>query len=92
MQMDSIGLQVIMHLKMENKDMIVYFNNDDGYKQDAINKPVLADGKPIGFISEVSKERVTCYLWDMFIKKDEFLCSYNPLHTEVRSISIEVPK
>ena len=47
--------------------MTVYFNNDGSYGQGAVNIPVLVNGKPIGFVSEVTKERVTCYLWDRFI-------------------------
>ena len=29
--------------------MTIYFNNDDTYKEDALNAPVLVNDKPIGF-------------------------------------------
>ena len=51
--------------------MVVYFNNDGSYGQSAINIPVLVNGKPIGFVSEVNKEHVTCYLWDRFIDRKQ---------------------
>lgn len=71
--------------------MIVYFDNDGTYKQDAVKAPVLVDNKPIGFISEVNEDRVTCYLWDRYVRKVEGLSYGNPFATEFRSISIETP-
>lgn len=71
--------------------MIVYFENDGTYKQDAVKAPVLVDNKPIGFISEVSEERVTCYLWDRYVSKIECLSYGNLFGTEFRSINIETP-
>ena len=70
--------------------MIVYFNNDGTYKQDAVKAPVLVDDKPIGFISEVNEERVTCYLWDRYVSKVEGLPNGNPMGREFRAISVEV--
>lgn len=64
--------------------MEVYFNNDGSYGQGAVYAPVLVNDKPIGFVSEVTLERVTCYLWDKFI---------NIMYTteqDIRSISFEV--
>ena len=71
--------------------MIVYFDNDGTYKQDAVKAPILVADKPIGFISEVSEERVTCYLWDRYVSKTEGLKRENLLEREFRSISIEAP-
>lgn len=51
--------------------MEVYFNNDGSYGQSAVKAPVVVNGKPIGFIYEVTKERVTCYLWDKFVHKEQ---------------------
>ena len=69
--------------------MIVYFNNDGTYKQDAVKAPVLVNDKPIGFISEVNEECVMCYLWDRYVSKVEGLKSGKPFEREFRSISIE---
>lgn len=65
--------------------MKIYFDNDGSYDQGAINTPILVNGKPIGFISGVTEEYVTCYLFDMFIdikmkfadviKKEKKICS-----------------
>ena len=70
--------------------MVVYFDNDGTYKEDAIKAPVVVNDKPIGFISEVNEERVTCYLWDRYVKKVEGLHKGIPYETEFRCISIEV--
>lgn len=70
--------------------MVVYFNNDGTYKEDALNAPVLVNDKPIGFISEVTEERVTCYLWDRYARKVEGLRNGDPREREFRSISVEV--
>lgn len=70
--------------------MVVYFDNDGTYNQDAVKAPVVVNDKPIGFISEVNEERVTCYLWDRYVKKVEGLRNGIPFETEFRSISIEV--
>ena len=51
--------------------MKVYFDNDGSYGQSAVNIPVLVNNKPIGFVSEVTEERVTCYLWDRYIDKKQ---------------------
>lgn len=70
--------------------MTIYFNNDGTYKEDALNAPVLVNDKPIGFISEVTEERVTCYLWDRYVRKVEGLRNGNPREREFHSISVEV--
>ena len=68
--------------------MIVYFNNDGSYGQGAVNIPVLANGKPIGFVSEVTEERVTCYLWDRFIDVEMNLINLTKKEQDIHSISI----
>ena len=68
--------------------MVIYFNNDGTYKQEAVNAPVLVDDKPIGFISEVNEERVTCYLWDRYVREVKCFNYNNPLEPEFSSISI----
>lgn len=68
--------------------MEVYFNNDGSYGQSAVKAPIVVNGKPIGFICEVSKERVTCYLWDRFVSKEQFgvsMCG----EQDIRSIRIK---
>ena len=68
--------------------MIVYFDNDGLYGQNAVNIPVLVNNKPIGFVSEVNQERVTCYLWDRYVGKD--LCAFNIGSTEQDICSISI--
>ena len=52
--------------------MEVYFKNDGSYGQSAVKAPIIVNGKPIGFICEVNEERVTCYLWDIFVDREQF--------------------
>lgn len=68
--------------------MVVYFDNDGSYSQDAVNIPVLVNGKPIGFVSEVNQERVTCYLWDRFVSREQPLFNMSSSEQEIHSISI----
>lgn len=68
--------------------MKVYFDNDGSYGQNAINIPVIANGKPIGFVSEVNQERVTCYLWDRFVDKDLRAFNMGTTEQDICSISI----
>lgn len=69
--------------------MEVYFENNGSYGQDAVHIPVTVNGIPIGFVSEVTEERVTCYLWDKFIHREQV--GFNALSSEqdIRAISIE---
>ena len=70
--------------------MVVYFNNDGTYKQDAVNAPILVNKRPIGFISEVNEGRVTCCLFDKYVSKEE---SYKrdriPYEKEFRALVIK---
>ena len=70
--------------------MMIWFANDGSYGQDAVNIPILVNNKPIGFVSEVTEERVICYLWDRFVGKEQV--GYNAFSKEqnIRAISIEV--
>lgn len=51
--------------------MKVHFDNDGSYGQNAVHIPVVVNGKPIGFVSEVNQEHVTCILWDKFIDRKQ---------------------
>ena len=68
--------------------MVVYFDNDGSYGQGAVNIPVLANNKPIGFVSEVTEERVTCYLWDRFIDVEMNLINITKKEQNILSIGI----
>lgn len=73
------------------KIMEIYFKNDGSYDQRAVKIPVLMNGKPIGWVAEVTPERVTCYLWDRFIRKEQF--GYNSNGTQnIGSINVELKK
>lgn len=68
--------------------MVVYFNNDGSYGQGAVNIPVLVNDKPIGFVSEVTEEHVTCYLWDRFVDVEMNVVNITKKEQDIRSISI----
>ena len=70
--------------------MEVYFNNDGSYGQGAVYAPVLVNDKPIGFVSEVTLERVTCYLCDKFINIEQLGFNMYTTEQDIRSISFEV--
>lgn len=71
--------------------MEIYFKNDGLYDQRAVKIPVLMNGIPIGWITEVTPERVTCYLCDRFIRKEQF--GYNSNGTQnIGSINVELKK
>ena len=70
--------------------MVVYFNNDGTYKEDAVKAPVVVNDKPIGFISEGNEVHVTCYLWDRYVRKLERMKDGFPFETEFHAISVEV--
>lgn len=70
--------------------MVVYFKNDGSYGQGAVNIPVLVDNKPIGFVSEVTEERVTCYLWDRFVHREQIGFAACSKEQDIRSISVEL--
>lgn len=69
--------------------MIIYFDNDGSYGQNAVNIPVVVNGKPIGFICEVTEERVTCYLWDRFVQKEQYGFNAFLREQDIRAINIE---
>lgn len=68
--------------------MEVYFKNDGSYGANAINIPVVVNGKPIGFIYEVTEKRVACYLWDRYIHKEQIGVSIYGTQ-DIRSINID---
>lgn len=68
--------------------MEIYFENDGSYGQNAVHIPVVVNGKPIGFVSEVSQERVTCYLFDRFVGKEQIGFSLTGAQ-DIRAIHIE---
>ena len=68
--------------------MEIYFENDGSYGQNAVHIPVTVNGKPIGFVSEVSQERVTCYLWDRFVGREQIGFCLSDAQ-DIRAIRIE---
>lgn len=68
--------------------MEVYFKNDGSYGQSAVKIPIVVNGKPIGFVCEVNEERVTCYLWDRFVHREQIGLSIYE-EQNIRSIIIE---
>lgn len=70
--------------------MLIYFENDGLYGQNAVNIPVLVNGKPIGFVFAVDQERVTCYLWDRFISKEQIGFNMCTTEQDICSISINI--
>lgn len=70
--------------------MIVYFENDGSYGQGAVRRPILVNEKPIGFVSEVTEEIVTCYLFDRYVHKEQFSLNAFSREQDIRAISIEI--
>lgn len=68
--------------------MEVYFNNDGTYGQNAVNIPVIVNRKPIGFVSEVTEERVTCLLWDRFVDVEMSVINITKKEQDIRAIKI----
>lgn len=69
--------------------MKIYFNNDGTYGQNAVGIPVTSDNKPIGYICEVTSERVTCEIWDRFICKEQFVYKALSAEQDISSIGVE---
>ena len=69
--------------------MEVYFKNDGSYGQSAVRTPIVVNGKPIGFICEVTEKRVACYLWDRFVQKEQIGINAFSTEQDIRAISIE---
>ena len=68
--------------------MKIYFNNNGCYGQDAVYRPVLVEDVPIGFIYEVTKEQVTCYIWDKFINVESVGLNITKAEQNILSIGI----
>lgn len=68
--------------------MKVYFDNDGSYGEKSVKSPIIVNGKPIGFIAEVSKERVTCFLFDRYVYKEQIGCNVFDEVQDIRSIGI----
>lgn len=70
--------------------MEVYFKNSGSYGESAVNIPVTINNIPVGFVSEVNEEYVTCCLWDRYIIKERI--GYNVCSKEqnIHSIGFEI--
>lgn len=71
--------------------MVVYFGNNGSYGQSAVGIPVLADGVPIGFVSEVNEENVICYIWDRFVCREQIGMNLLSKEQDIHSIEILTP-
>ena len=70
--------------------MIIYFENDGSYGQGAVKRPILVNKNAIGFIDEVTEERVTCYLFDRFVRREQVGYAAFSKEQDILAISIEV--
>jgi hypothetical protein len=68
--------------------MKVYFDNDGSYGQNAVHIPVIVNEKPIGFVSEVNHECVTCILWDRFVDVEMDVINITKKEQNIYSIRI----
>lgn len=50
--------------------MKIYFENNGTYNQKAVGAPVKLNDFPIGYICDVSDEKVTCEIWNRYITKE----------------------
>lgn len=64
--------------------MEIYFKNDGSYGKSAVNN------MPVGFVSEVDEERVTCCLWDRYIIKEQIGYNLCSKEQDIHSIGFEI--
>lgn len=71
--------------------MTVYFDNDGTYDESAIKAPLICCGGPIGFISDVTTEIVTVYLFNQYIHP-VYMCGIRMDGSrDITSVNIEIP-
>ena len=70
--------------------MKVYFVNDGSYGKSAVNIPVTVNNMPVGFVSEVDEERVTCCLWGRYIIKERIGYNLCSKEQDIHSIGFEI--
>lgn len=70
--------------------MEVYFKNDGSYGKSAVNIPVTVNNMPVGFVSEVDEERVTCCLFDRYIVKKQIGYNLCSKEQNIYSIGFEI--
>ena len=67
--------------------MLIYFENDGSYGQNAVYRRVIANHNAIGFIQEVNDEYVVCNIFDKFVVKEQFGISVTD-EQDIRAIGI----
>lgn len=72
--------------------MKVYFKNDGTYGQRAVGIPVTSDDHPIGYVCDVTREVVTCEIWDKYIIKEQLLCNILTMEQDIREVGIALQK
>jgi len=66
----------------------IYFTNDGSYGEKAVGIPVLINKTPIGFVSEVSAEKITCHIWDRFVNREQPWLNVGSSEQDIYSIGI----
>ena len=69
--------------------MEVYFKNDGSYGESAVNIPVTVNNMPVGFVSKVNEEYVTCCLWGRYIIKEQIGYNLCSKEQNIRSIGFQ---
>lgn len=68
--------------------MRVYFDNDGSFGQNAVKAPIIVNEKPVGFIEEVDEKRVTCFLFDKYIFREQIGLNMFCAEQDIRCIGI----
>lgn len=69
--------------------MDIFFKNDGSYGETAIGHPVLADYKPVGFISDVTPTEVTCTLFERFVGREQASLNTVSKEQEITAVYVD---
>lgn len=68
--------------------MKIFFENDGSFGDNSVRRPIIVNDKPIGFIAEVSKEHVTCFLFDRYVYMEQIGHNMFDSVQDIRAIGI----
>lgn len=68
--------------------MKIYFDNDGSFGLSAIKAPIIVNNKPVGFIEDVDEQRVTCFLFDKYVFKEQIGLNFSTTEQDIRCIGI----
>ena len=69
--------------------MKIYFQNDGTYDSRAVSIPVIMNNHPIGYVYEVTIDKVTCEIWDRYIVKEQLLYNLTTKEQPIQAIGVD---